>query len=145
MPILNYTTEVDAIKTAGQIQGLLAMKGAHSIAIDYADGEPTALVFRLALNGQDLAYRLPCNWQGVLQTMNRDSKCPPRYKTNAQAKRVAWRIVKDWIEAQLAIIESGQAQTSEVFLPYVVTDNGQTLFQRVMLDPSRLLGAGSSA
>lgn len=112
MPILNYTTTIDAIKTTSQIQSLLAAKGAHSIATDYAEGEPSALVFHLMLNHQDLAYRLPCNWRGVLQTMNRDKKCPLRYKTNNQAKRVAWRIVKDWVEAQLAIIESGQAEAA---------------------------------
>jgi len=142
MPILNYTTSIQAQKTAGEIQGILAMKGAHSIAIDYEEGQPAALTFRLNIRGQEISFRLPCNWRGVEQTMRRDKKCPQRFKNSEQARRVAWRIVKDWVEAQLAIIESGQAEVAEVFLPYAVTGNGETLIQRMTQDPSRLLTAG---
>lgn len=46
-----------------------------------------------------------------------------------QAERVAWRILKDWVAAQMAILESEMVQMDEVFLPYMVNDSGQTLFQ----------------
>jgi hypothetical protein len=46
-----------------------------------------------------------------------------------QARRVAWRIIKDWIAGQLALVEAGQAEVSEVFLPYVVSAQGETLFE----------------
>lgn len=144
MPILNYTTQIKTQKTAGEIQGILAAKGAHSIAIDYENGEPIALTFRLKIGTQDIGFRLPCNWQGVYQVMKNDRKCPASFTKEDQARRVAWRIVKDWVQAQLAIIESGQAQVSEVFLPYAITRNGETLFQRMTEDPSRLLGEGES-
>lgn len=62
------------------------------------------------------------------------------YKTVEQAKRVSWRIVKDWVEAQLAIIESGQAEMGEVFMPYAVTISGETLFKRLSNEPKLLLG-----
>lgn len=42
---------------------------------------------------------------------------------------VAWRIVKDWVEAQMAILESEQVQMDEVFLPYMVNNRGQTIFE----------------
>jgi hypothetical protein len=144
MPILNYTTSIEAQKTAGEIQGILAAKGAHSIAIDYEHGQPVGLTFRLKIRDQEISFRLPSNWRGVEQTMRRDKKCPPRLKNSEQAQRVSWRILKDWVEAQLAIIESGQAEVAEVFLPYAITGNGQTLFQRITEDPSRLLNAGES-
>ncbi|MDR3599509.1 MAG: hypothetical protein P4L49_03355 [Desulfosporosinus sp.] len=38
--------------------------------------------------------------------------------THAQAKRVAWRIVKRWIDAQVAFVESGMLKFDEVFLSY---------------------------
>jgi len=47
----------------------------------------------------------------------------------AQAERVAWRIVKDWVEAQLAILESEMVHLDEIFLPYMVNNNGQTVFE----------------
>jgi hypothetical protein len=53
-----------------------------------------------------------------------------RLKTREQAARIAWRIVKDWVEAQLAIIEAEMASRPEVFLPYAQTNTGETIFQR---------------
>ena len=55
-----------------------------------------------------------------------------RQKVNCdreQAERVAWRIVKDWVEAQMAILESEMVQIDEIFLPYMVNNDGQTLFE----------------
>jgi len=46
MPIANYTTEVPAMKSLGEIQGNLVAHGAKSIMIDYDEhGEPKALSF----------------------------------------------------------------------------------------------------
>jgi hypothetical protein len=38
-----------------------------------------------------------------------------------------------------ALVELEIVQMQEVFLPYVVQKNGQTLFENIVLDPSRLL------
>jgi hypothetical protein len=51
--------------------------------------------------------------------------------------------VKDWVEAQLALVEAQQAQLAEVFLPYAVMRGGQTAFQAFEASASRLLAAGS--
>lgn len=141
--LLNYTTEIEPAKTAGEIVGLLAAKGAKSINMDYQAGEPVALTFRIDIHGIDMAFRLPCNYEGAERALRR--LAPPRYQTTRQAKRVAWRIVKDWVEAQLALVELGQAELGEVFFHRAITSNGQTLFQRFVDDPSRLLAAGSEA
>lgn len=46
-----------------------------------------------------------------------------------QAERVSWRIVKDWVEAQMAILESEMVQMDEIFLPYMLNGSGHTLFE----------------
>lgn len=46
-----------------------------------------------------------------------------------QAERVAWRIVKDWLGAQLAILETEMVPVQQVFLPYFVNRQGQTLYE----------------
>lgn len=140
--LLNYTTEVEPIKTAGEIMGLLAMKGAQSIMIDYRDGEPVGLAFRITVNAREIAFKLPCNVEGAHRAMAR-MNIAPRYQNKDQARRTAWRIVKNWVEAQMAIIDCGQAEMAEVFLPYAITETGQTLFQRIQENPNRLLGSGS--
>lgn len=139
--LLNYTTEIEPIKTAGEIMGLLAMKGAQSIMIDYKSGEPVALSFKITVNGQEVGFRLPCNVEGAFKAMRR-MNIPPRYANEDQAKRTAWRIVKTWVEAQMALVECGQAEMAEVFLPYAITGTGQTLFQRIQQNPARLLATG---
>src|SRR5262245_34956540 len=123
--LLNYTTEIDPIRTAGEIMGLLAAKGAQSIMVDYYQGEPVGLSFKMLVNDNEVFFKLPCNVEGAKQAMKR-MKIPPRYQSGDQARRTAWRIVKNWVEAQLAIIDCGQAQMAEVFLPYALTSNGQT-------------------
>ena len=61
-----------------------------------------------------------------------------------QAVRTAWRIVKDWVEAQMALVETQMVTTRDVFLPYAVMRDGRTLSQHVQNDPGFLLGPGSA-
>jgi Fe-S cluster biosynthesis and repair protein YggX len=51
--------------------------------------------------------------------------------TFEQACRVAWRIIKDWLEAQMALIRTQQVEMAEIFLPYLIDKTGRTFFQAV--------------
>lgn len=57
-----------------------------------------------------------------------------------QAVRTAWRIVKDWVEAQMALQETQMVTTAQVFLPYMIMPNGKTVSENVIANPSLLLG-----
>ena len=59
-----------------------------------------------------------------------------------QAKRVAWRILKDWLEAQMAILDAEMVRMEEIFLPYMTDNNGQTMFQRLQERGFLQLAAG---
>ncbi len=117
MPILNYTTKVDVYKTVGEIQGNLVRNGAKKILTDYDDdGYIVALSFMVDTPSGLVPIRLPSNVSRVHAVLLRQKvKCD-----HAQAERVSWRIVKDWIEAQMAILESEMVTMDEIFLPYVV-------------------------
>lgn len=141
MPILNYTTEVPAERTVAEIQRILARAGAASARVDYAGGEPVSVSFLLMLSDRPLPFRLPADVDGVYRVLIKD-KVPPRLRNRAQAQRVAWRVVKDWVEAQLALIQSGQASLAQLFLPHAVRPDGRTLFEQVAADPRFLLGPG---
>lgn len=140
MAILNYTTKIDSAKTVGEIQSMLGAKGAKSVSAQYANGEVVAIFFSIDIQNQPVNFRLPCNWEGVLRSFKSDRNVPRSSETKEQAQRTAWRIVKDWVEAQLAIIESGQAEMAEVFLPYAMTGTGQTCYQLLASRPQLLLG-----
>jgi len=128
MAILNYTTSISTEKTASEIQKKLAIAGAKAILVDYDDdGIMCAMSFRI----DELYFRLPLNIEGVYQAMKKDRKVPKRLRTYEQSAKVAWRIIKDWIEAQIAIIEAGQAELNQVFLPYAQNKLGQTLYEVV--------------
>lgn len=126
MPLLNYTTKVDVYTTLGAIQGQLVKHGARKIMQDYDDaGHIEALSFLVDTPAGPRGIRLPSNVDAVHAVLIRQKvKCD-----RDQAERVAWRIVKDWVEAQMAILESEMVQMDEIFLPYMVNSQGQTLFQ----------------
>lgn len=144
MPILNYTTQIDSYKTITEIQQILAKNGASKCVIDNdALGNPIAITFCLNWNGMTTAFALPCNFEGVRRAMNRNSKVPRKLCTDEQALRVGWRIVKDWVQAQMAIVEAQLSSMAEVFLPYAVTKTGDTLFKMLENDKSLLLPAAT--
>jgi hypothetical protein len=146
MPILNYTTKIDPAKSVLEIQRELS-KRADSVSVEYTSGQPVAVRFTITVAGQSVLFRLPCNAKGVLKALNSQRGVPGTYRNLMHAERVAWRIVKDWIEAQMAIVEAGQAEMAEVFLPYATTDDGtQTMygaFQR--MQERKLITAGDDA
>jgi hypothetical protein len=145
MPLLNYTTQIDAFKTISEIQKLLAKAGASAVMSEMDDnGNIVALSFKIKLNQRDIAFRLPTDWRPVLEVMKQDNRVPRGLKTQEQALRVAWRITKDWIEAQVAFIETMMVTTAQVFLPYAVTANGQTLYEYIGQNTQLLLGEGKS-
>lgn len=136
MAILNYTTSISTEKTAAEIQKKLAMAGAQAVLSEYdADGIMCAMSFRI----QNVFFRLPININGVFTAMKNNRKIPRKLKSYEQASRVAWRIVKDWIEAQVAIIEAGQAELTQVFLPYAQNQAGQTLYETIKSNGFKLL------
>ena len=46
-----------------------------------------------------------------------------------QARRTAWRNIKDWLDAQMALIETEQVKLEEIFLPYMTDGSGKTLYE----------------
>ena len=126
MPLLNYTTKVNVYTTLGEIQRQLAKHGAKKIMQDYdGEGRITALAFMVDTPGGPRGIRLPANVEAVHAVLTRQKvKCD-----REQAERVAWRIVKDWVEAQMAILESEMVQMDEIFLPYMLNSAGATVFE----------------
>ena len=129
MPIKNYSTGVAAVQTVGEIQGLLAAHGARKVMMDYsASGKVEAVTFGLMINGSMAGFRIDAKPEGVIRVMKKDGKkCD-----EAQAERIAWRNVKDWIAAQLALVETEQAAMEQVFLPYLLDQTDTTLYQRLL-------------
>ena len=131
MPIANYSTTVTALKSIGEIQGILVAHGAEHILMDYKDGEPVGLSFIVATQFGSVPFKLPSNIERVHAVLNKQ-----RVRTNVprdMAIRVAWRILKDWVRAQMAILETEMVSIEQIFLPYMQNQDGKILFD-IMLD-----------
>lgn len=124
MSILNYTTKVPVDRSVNEIQQKLVKAGATAVMTEYADGLLSHIAFRLQTKHGAISFRLPANTEGVLRVMQKGKRGNPSPEARAQATRVSWRIVKDWVEAQMAIIEAEMATPLQVFLPYAQTKDG---------------------
>ena len=141
MAILNYTTSIQSEKTASEIQKKLAIAGAQAVLSEYDNvGIMCAMSYRI----NNIFFRLPINIDGVYTAMQKDNKVPKRLKTYEQASRVAWRIIKDWIEAQVAIIQAGQADLVQVFLPYAQNHEGKTIYEAIKDNGFKQITSGST-
>ena len=143
MAILNYTTSITTEKTAGEIQRRLANAKAQSILFEYdPDAVMCAISFRILTPHGVISFRLPTNTDGVYSVLCSDSCVPKKLRTKEQAARVAWRILKDWVEAQLAIVDAEMAQLTEVFLPYAQNNQGVTVFKSLENGGFKMLAHG---
>jgi hypothetical protein len=140
MAILDYTTKISANQTVNEIHQILAKAGANAILNEYdSAGDISAIRFRVPTKQGQIYFQLPANVAGVSNALKKDRE----YRDEAHAKRVAWRIVKDWIEAQMAIINAQMAELYQVFLPYAQTNNGQTVYERLQTDGLKMLSLTS--
>lgn len=146
MSLLNYTTKIDPDKTAQEISKCLSMHGASAVLTEYdeKEGLVTAISFKIKINEQTMSFRLPSDWRPVQKILiiqkERNKRIDP---SREQAVRTAWRVVKDWVEAQCALIETQMVTTAQVFLPYAVAKDGRTLTEHIMENPNMLLGDGN--
>jgi hypothetical protein len=137
MPILNYTTEVSVDKTVNEIYRILTNAGAKQVTFENSgDKLVTAITFVVDLDGEPLAFRLEPSPDGVLASMRRDN-APRRYQNTKQALRVAWRILKNAVDAQMAIYQSKQADLAEIFVAHAVDPRNNERFYKLFRD-SRL-------
>jgi hypothetical protein len=127
--LLNYTTQIEASKTVSQIEDILTQHGAKSILKNYTDtGLIESLTFLVNTPNGEAFIKLPVNPDAILIVMKKQ-RIPIRLQNKPQAIRVAWRIVKDWIEAQMAILETDMVKLDQIFLPYIEISQNKTVYQ----------------
>lgn len=144
--LLNYSTRIPAAQTASEIQAILVKHGAKAVLVEYSEGNAVALSFKVNLGSNSLGFRLPIEPGAVLRVLEKQHstgklRSHQRKPTKEQSVIVAWRIVKVWIEAQMAILESQMVTMEQVFLPYLLTSSDKTLYE-TMVERRFLIGPG---
>ncbi|MFA6171988.1 MAG: hypothetical protein WCW77_00600 [Patescibacteria group bacterium] len=131
MTLKNYTSS--GKNTFEKIQRILATHGASKVMFDYRkDGTLEAISFALDLDGKVMGFRLPAMVENVVKILygGEDRWGRPKKITDAQreqAYKTAWANIRDWIDAQMALVDTRQVKIHQVFLPYLVMKDNRTL------------------
>jgi hypothetical protein len=138
--IKNHTSSIPASTSMARIEEMLVVAGARDIHKSY-DGFGTcnAMIFVMVVPNipQPLFFKLPAKvdqcrkalWEQYLKTVKKPSKVMEETIKN-QAARTAWKIMHDWVELQLSLIQLEQLEPMEAFLPYVYNrDTQQTFYE----------------
>lgn len=133
MAILNYTTTIEAFKTVAEIEQILVKHNAKSIMKNYEGESIIALSFLVDTGINQIPIKLPAKVDECLMVLQIEKKKGTKNikATKDQAERVAWRILKDWVEAQMALLDIHMVKFEEVFMPYITDANGCTLFEKM--------------
>ena len=134
----NYTTGISVDKTILEIEQILSKHGATDIWKQF-DGATNITCINFAVNTEfgKMPFRLPMNVLAVSQILKNEKKSGKlgglsnREATDLeQARRVGWRIIKDWVDAQMALVEIKLVKIEQVFLPYAYDfHTGKTLYE----------------
>lgn len=136
MALYMETTKIPVESTVADIQRVLSRYRCKAIATKFTDaGEVEAVVFSIDYGGREMPFKLPARWEPIFELLNK-SRSPRNQEKLAvqdqeQAKRVAWRQILRWVEAQLALVQTNMVEMAEVFMPYIALRSGQTAFEAV--------------
>lgn len=128
MPLKNYTSQVPAARSIKEIESALVKAGATGMSYEFeAGGRIASLSFRLVIGGVPVAFALPVNWR-LFQVVLKEQKVR-EWANEDYVYRVAWRNIRDWVLAQLALYETAMVELPQVFLPFAQDKAGRTLYE----------------
>ena len=146
--IKNYTSQVPANKSVMHIEERLAKQGAKSVLKLYENQKLSGIAFIVDVNGKDMPFRLPARIERVEKQLRKSIKRPRTGTLNKlaeQAERTAWRLLADWIDVQMSLVELDQVEFLEVFMPYIYdTQKNVTLFEKMKSNGFSMLEDKSS-
>jgi hypothetical protein len=82
-------------------------------------------------------FQLEAKVQACFKVLYAEVKRPqPNTKQNIllQAERTAWKIISDWVEIQISMVQLEQADLIQVFLPYVYNPATEKTFYNQIKD-----------
>ena len=135
------TTKIQADQSASEIVRELVAHGARSINTDYENGRIVGIRWVMRVSGSDVLFDMPARVDAVRRLLLKETTGAARRHVDEKAERVAWRQLLRWVQAQLAFIDCGMAQTAEVFMPYIVLNpaSHERLFDMMMAQQFKAL------
>ena len=126
-PIKNASSVASLPRIFDAISKTLVSHKAKHITYSYDNERIVAIEFVIDINGIERPFRLPARIENVERIMYGKKFLSQTQKT--QAYRTAWANIRDWISAQMAMIDTGMVKPEEIFLPYMVSNDGRTFYE----------------
>src|SRR6476661_1448094 len=128
MALKNAYSQINIQQLFNHMQKTLALHKAQQIVFEYDQtGKVMGLTFVIKVNERLLPIKLPARISEVGKVLAEQGF---RYDEE-QIYRVAWRNINDWIEAQMAMLDSQMVKMEEIFLPYITDQSGVTYFEKL--------------
>jgi len=131
----NKTSIVPAFQSIINIERFLVKRGALNISKHYdTEQRPESIFFQIDIGGKVIPFKLPANIDACHRILKKEKAAGSLRKISLknlyiQAERTAWKLIAEWVEIQMALIDMDQAEFLQVFLPYVHTDDGTTFYE----------------
>jgi hypothetical protein len=142
MILKNYTTNKDHNRTLAEIEKTLAQLGAKKIMKEYDDnGNVESLSFQIFFNENMIAIKLPARVDRIPYALrriyNNDKSITSNQKSllkkamgdENRTRNIGWRIIQDWLDSQIAVMQLDQINMIEALLPFTVVKNNKTLYE----------------
>lgn len=137
--IKNYTSSIPASTSMARIEDMLVEAGARDIHKNYNNNrECDAIIFIMVVPNNPLPMhfkllaKVDACFEALWRLHTKSLKTRPQESTKTtirkQASMTAWKIIQDWVELQLTLIELEQAEPMELFLPYVYNPETKETF-----------------
>jgi len=136
MAIKNYTSQISAMKSISLIEAKLAAKGASQILKEYdPEGRVEGIAFIIKIDGHDMPFKLPAKvneCEVILKARYKKLTASVIKNIRAQVERTSWKVVLDFVDVMLTMIELRQAEFMQVFMPYIYDHSKrQTYFEKM--------------
>lgn len=138
--IMNCASEIPVTRIIGMVEDVLLAMGAQEIQKRYSKGGNGVqicdmLIFKVWGGSSavgDVSICLPVNIPAAYDKLVNISYYKKKKQDwlIGQAQRTSWKIILDYLKAQLARIQLGQAETIECFLAYVYSAKTGNTFYR---------------
>jgi hypothetical protein len=137
----NMYSEIGVERIFEVIRNCLTSHNAKQIVFEYNEtGRVKMIIFSLEIAGVLHGFKLPARVDHVERILYPNHASSLTQTQKEQAYRTAWANIRDWITAQMALIDTQMVKPEEVFLPYMVARDGRTYYevleqQQFLLNP----------
>lgn len=116
-------------KSIENVKNLLVNAGAYSVIEKYENKQVSGIAFVFPIDNKAMTFQLPARVECIKKYLIKSENMSESVAFR-QAQKTAWRLIHEWVQIQLTMIQLDQADPLELFFPYL-TDGTQTYYEKL--------------